>query len=121
MSLIKFELKPEHITLIKHLKWTTIQFPHIKHEVNPNTPFTDGDKVVQDVGLILHGYDGKQIQPDTEEDPYYTQDQINEMKQLYEELPMALDIICFLGTWECGWYKTRSYLRDWVKFELKKD
>lgn len=115
MSVIKFELKEEHIKLIKHLKWDTISFPHIKHDVNPLTPFTDGEKIVQDIALILHGYNGEVVQPDTEEDPHYSQEQIDEMKQLYEDLPIALDIICFLGTFECGMYRTKYHIRDWKK------
>jgi hypothetical protein len=117
MSLIKFEVTEDHIKLIKHLKWNTLQFPHITHQVNFNTPFSDGERIVYDIGLILHGYDGKEVQPDTEQDPLYGEDEINRMKKLYEELPMALDIICFFGEFATGKFKTKSYVRDWKKIE----
>lgn len=118
MSLIKFELTDEHVKLIKQLKWNTIAFPHIPSlEVNPATPFSNGDRIVYDIGLVLHGYDGNPVQHDTENDPTYGETEINRMKKLYEELPIALDIISFFGEFKTGWYKTKSYVRDWKKIE----
>jgi hypothetical protein len=119
MSLIKFELTDEHIKLIKQLKWDAIEFPHMKNEtkVNKATPFSDGDRIVYDIGLVLHGYDGNPVQHDTEVDPLYGEEEISRMKKLYEELPMALDIISFFGEFKTGWYKTKSYVRDWKKIE----
>jgi hypothetical protein len=117
MSLIKFEVKDDHIKLIKQLKWDTISFPHMNNEtkVNLSTPFSDGDIIVFDIGLILHGYDGIPVEHDTENDPIYGEEEIARMKQLYYELPMALDIISFFGEFKTGWFKTKSYLRDWKK------
>lgn len=119
MSVIKFELKEDHIKLIKHLKWNTIAIPHIKNEVNPNTPFTDGESVIDDISLILHGHHKEhEILPDSEiHRPPLTEEQIAGMKKLYEELPVALDIICYFNDFTTGWFKSKSYVRDWKRIE----
>lgn len=124
MSLIKFEIKNEHLLLIKELKWSSIAFPHITKfdsTPNPNTPFTDGEYILDDIALILDGHDKEhEIEHDSEvARRAFSDERIAEIKKIYEELPTALDIICFTGKFELGWYKTKSYLRDWKKYDPK--
>jgi len=115
MSIIKFNLTKEHIALIKAIDWKTIAFPHLKQEVNTNTPFTNGESITQDIGLILFGKRYDEITPEHKEDVKYSQEEITHMKKLYEELPLALSICLYCNDFEPGEYKTKSYLREWTK------
>lgn len=119
MSVIKFKLTEEHIKLIKEINWYKIAFPHIEHEVNPNTPFTDGDSILDDIALILYGRNPDyEILPDSETHrPQLTEEEVAHVRKLYEELPMALDVICQTGKFECGDYKTKYSIRFWKKIE----
>jgi hypothetical protein len=49
--------------------------------------------------------------------PEYSVEQKSEWDKLYSELPMALDIILYNGSFELGKYKTRYHLRDWKKIK----
>jgi hypothetical protein len=52
----------------------------------------------------------------TNEDfPEYTYEQKKQWDKLYSELPMALDIILYNGNFDLGTYKSRYYLRNWIK------
>jgi len=121
MALIKFELKEDHLKLLKHLdKWEIDASNSIFCETENKTPY-GGLSLTEDVGIILYG------KPDTEFDPLspygaeYTEEQIAEIDKLYDELPMALDIICFNlpEATEVAHYKTKWHQRNWKKYTPK--
>lgn len=118
MSTIIFELKEEHVLLLKNLRWSVDKANIIRgvaddgDEVAP--PFGE-NSIYEAIDIILNG---KQTDIDfiTHEDfPVYTENQIAEWDKLYSELPMALDVILYNGNFELGTYKTRYHLRDWKK------
>jgi hypothetical protein len=118
MSALIFELKEEHVNLLKNLRWS----------VNKNNIISgvadEGDEIAPPFGevnlyeaidIILNGKPSN-IDFMTHEDfPEYSQEQIAEWDKLYSELPMALDIILYAGNFELGTYKSRYHLRDWKK------
>lgn len=118
MSALIFELKEEHVKLLKELRWSVNKDNIINgvgddgDEVAP--PFGENN-IYEAIDLILNG---KPMDIDfmTHEDfPVYTESQIAEWDKLYSELPMALDVILYNGNFELGTYKTRYHLRDWKK------
>lgn len=118
MSAIKFELKEEHVKLLKNLRWS----------INKNNILSgvgdDGDDIAPPFGetniyeaidLILNGKPEGVDLMTVDEFPEYSEEQKAEWDKLYSELPMALDVILYTGTFETGVYKTRYHLRDWIK------
>ena len=118
MSALIFELKEEHVKLLKNLRWS----------VNKNNILSgvadEGDDIAPPFGevnlheaidLILNGKPSNIDLMTHEEFPEYSEEQIAEWDKLYSELPMALDIILYTGHFELGTYKSRYHLRDWKK------
>jgi hypothetical protein len=116
MALIKFELKENHIKLLKHLKWSID--PNTKGIISyaeNGTPY-GGLSLTEDVGLILYGNLIEDFDPLSAYGPQYTEEQKEEMASLYEDLPLAMEVILFLGTFECGHYKTKWNTTNWIKY-----
>jgi hypothetical protein len=143
MSLIKFELKNEHLLLLKHLQWSMTDTNHILSisDIDNDdsedvilTPF-GGDNLMEDIGEIIYGMEeGLEIKPielfgegeiidELENDVIgiktYTEEQITEMTELFKGLATALDICLYRQAFEVGHFKRKFHLRDWVKYEPK--
>lgn len=124
MALIKFELKENHIKLLKHLKWSLNGNLLISkgddNEEYGESPF-GGDDLIEDMNIIING---KRDDFDPLNDEVLGIDlsdtQKNELIELYNELPVALDIILYTNSFELGNYKTKWYDRNWIKYEPKK-
>jgi len=116
MALRKFELKEEHIKLIKHFKWGIDVTNSIFAETENDTPY-GGLSLIEDAGHILFGKPDGEFDPTSPYGPQYTEEQENQIKELFDELPRALDIICFHlpEAAEVGHYKTKHYVRNWRK------
>lgn len=118
MSVLNFELKKEHILLLKNLRWSINKDNIISavadegDEIAP--PFGEVD-IYEAIDLILNGKpDG--IDPLTHEEfPIYSDEQKAEWDKLYAELPVALDVILFNGNFDLGTFKTRWHDRNWKK------
>lgn len=116
MALIKFELKKEHLILLKFLNWEGVN----KHKIvtsldeGAETPF-GGIDIIEDVGVMLYG------KPDVEFDPLesttveYSEEQISFIREIVKELPMALEVVLFLQTFELGHYVCKWNLKNWRK------
>lgn len=113
MSLNKFELKEEHIKLIRQLNIINDVNNPCHIGISTNYPFGDDD-IYKDIDLILNGKVREVNFDDTWEEPY-TEDEINAWDELLKELPTALEIILFTGSFESGCYVTRSYEKNWFK------
>lgn len=112
MSVLKFELKEEHLKLLKHLEW--------ERDFNGETIITNGENPFggfdhyEDMGIILYG------RPE-EFDPFdgnpfdWSDEQKEEMDKLLSELPMALDVVLNAQTFELGEYKTKFHIREWKR------
>ena len=120
MSSIKFELKEEHVKLLKNLRWS-------KDKNNIIVGVADeGDEVAPPLGetnlydaidLILNG-NSKGVDPFTHEEFYeYSEEQKAEWDKLYSELPTALEIVLYNGSFELGTYKTKFHIREWIKIK----
>ena len=114
MALIKFELQANHIKLLKYLNWEINDDNSIFTPIENETPF-GGLDLIEDIGLMIFGKPEGDFDPLNEYNPQYSEEQIREMKLLYSELPMALEIILFLGTFETGVYKRKWNQKNWKK------
>lgn len=115
MSVVKFELKNEHIQLLKQLKWSNT--PENKmivsvEDVNEPLLFNESN-VYEAIDLILNGIPPNFDPFNTSDLPTYSPEQISEWDKLLSELPTALDIILYNGDFTLGRYKTKFSDRAW--------
>jgi len=120
MSLIKFELKQEHINLLRHLRWKIDEDNTIKtlDDTDGLSPY-GGLSLIEDVGLILYGQPEVEFDPLSASGAHYNEEQEAEIEKLYSELNMALEIILSLNTFEPGHYKTKWNQLNWKKYTPK--
>jgi len=117
MSVIKFELKEDHLKLLKHLEWQEITEGKVITTKSDGSPFGGFDHY-EDMGVILYGM------PD-EFDPFegnpfeWSDEQKEEMDKLLSELPTAIDVILNKQTFEPGNYKTRYHDKNWKLIKNK--
>ncbi len=117
MSVITFELKEEHIKLLKHLRWSMMDNNFIvsaEDIIEDTAPF-GMDSLYEAIDLILNGKPSNFDPLNTEGPTQYSSEQIAEWDKLYKELPMALDVILYNGSFGLGKFKTRFHDRNWKK------
>lgn len=116
MSIIKFELKNEHVLLLKNLRWglTDNKFVISTQDVAEDPAPFGADNIYEGVDLVLNGKP-ENFDPLNTDKISYTSEQIEEWDRLISELPTALDIILYNGNFELGTYKTKYHFRDWKK------
>lgn len=121
MSVLKFELKEEHVKLLKNLNWSLGKDKIIKgistNEFDEVIPPFGEDDLYYAIDLIINGKPSNFDPLNDTGDIVYTEEQIAEWDKLYSELPMALDIILYIGNIEYGMYKTKYHIRDWKKIK----
>lgn len=122
MALIKFELKEDHIKLLKHLRWSIASDQLVSRgadkEEYGDSPF-GGDDLIEDLNTILNGKPDN-FDPLNDEGIVVSEDEKVRMLELFYELSTALDIILYTGSFEPGHYKSKWYDRNWIKFTPKK-
>ena len=122
MALLKFELKEDHIKLLKHLRWSIVSDQLVSRgadkEEYGDSPF-GGDDLIEDLNTILNGKPDN-FDPLNDEGIEVSEDEKVRMLEIYYELPIALDIILYSSSFELGHYKTKWYDRNWIKFIPKK-
>jgi len=114
MALIKFELKENHIKLLRYLNWEIHDDYSIYSPTENGTPY-GGLALSEDAGLIIFGKPENDFDPLSPYGAQYSKEQLKEINELYSELPRALEIILFLKTFETGVYKTKWNVRNWIK------
>ena len=116
--MIQFELKEEHIKLLKHLRWS------INKENIINGVANEGDEIAPPFGehniyeafdIILNGKPSNFNPNEETEFPEYSDEQKEAWGELYNELTIALEIILFTQSFELGKYKARYNERIWKK------
>jgi hypothetical protein len=120
MSTLLFELKDEHIALLKNLGWSLNKENIIVGVANDGDelapPFGENN-IYEAMDLILNGrpddFDPFKVEEFTE----YSQEQKDVWDKLYSDLTTALEIILKTGKFETGIYKSRFHLRDWRKIK----
>jgi hypothetical protein len=115
MSIVKFELTENHLKLIRNLRFRMDDTNNITCS-DVLSPF-GGDNLYEDMDLILNG------KPD-DFDPMklpegLSDETVGVLANLYSELPMALEIVLGLNTFELGWYKRKWHDRSGWKKVLK--
>jgi len=123
MALIKFELKEDHIKLLKRLNWS-MKSDHIISKWGDNEEYGDspfgGDDLIEDMCIILNGRPSDFNPLDDEQLVSEVSDEEkSRLLELFNELPTALDIILYNSSFELGHYKSKWYDRDWIKYEPK--
>jgi hypothetical protein len=116
MSVIKFELKEEHIKLIKHIVFEKesllskqIKTPH------DSTPW-GGIDYYEDMGIILYGKP-EDFDP-LDGNPFgWSRQQKDEMESLFDEMGLAIEIVLNTQKFEPGYYKKRYHLPDWKRYK----
>lgn len=120
MSVIIFELKKEHLLLLKHLKWSLTDNNFIisseEGDENPK-PFNE-DNIYNAIDLILNGRD-QYFDILVDEPKEYSSEEKQYMDELYNSLPIALEIILYNGNFGLGWYKAKWHDRQWKKTNPK--
>ena len=118
MSILKFELKEEHVKLIKQLRWSLNSENHIVavgHDGVENIPPFGENNIYEAIDLILNGMPEDFDPFNTEDIKEYSEEQKSEWNKLYHELTTALDIVLYNGSYELGSYKTKWNTREWKK------
>ncbi len=115
MSIVKFELTENHLKLIRNLRFRMDETNNITCS-DTLSPF-GGDNLYDDMDLILNG------KPD-DFDPMILPEGLSDkttenFANLYGELPMALEIVLGLNTFELGWYKRKWHDRSGWKKVIK--
>jgi hypothetical protein len=115
MSVVKFELKEEHVKLLKHLRWSKNKNLIVNISDDEDSVPFGFDTIYEAIDTILNGkpenFDPFEIHDVVE----YTDEQKAEWDKLYDELPLALDVILHNQSFDLGHYKTKWHLRDWKK------
>jgi hypothetical protein len=118
MSSIKFELKEEHVKLLKNLRWSKDKnniIVSVADEGDSIAPPFGENNLYEAIDLILNGKPSD-IDPFTHDEFFeYPEEKRTEWDKLYSELPTALDIVLYNGNFELGTYKTKFHIREWVK------
>lgn len=123
MGLIKVEITDDHIKLVRQLRFHKFG-DHLMSgvrevdELDPTPSPYGGDSVIDDMGLVIYG-PPKDFDPVESEGFEWTKEQLEHLKKLEEEVPLALDIVLQTGKFETGHYKTKHYERNWKKYTPK--
>jgi hypothetical protein len=114
MSLIKFNLKEEHLLLLKNLRWSKKEnnvLVSLDESEEPVLLMTDN--IYEDINVILNGRP-KDFNPLEDEKPFEcTPLQKAEWNKLLTELPTALEIVLSCQTFTVGKYIANYATRDW--------
>ena len=79
----------------------------------------DGDYREEEMGIIIYGVPENDFDIKEAKVLPYTEDQIEYLKELAEELPIVMDIVMHLGKFKAGHYRRKYHNRDWKKYEPK--
>jgi hypothetical protein len=119
MSVIIFELKDDHIKLLKGLRWGLLNNTFIvsTDEIDEDPAPFGCDSLYEGMDLILNGKDESLDPFKVDTLKAYSEEQIKTWDDLYKSLPMALEIIIHIGKFETGTYKAKYHNRQWVKIK----
>lgn len=133
MSVITFELKQEHLDLLRGLNWDAAEYPDTGRfglpYIDPDYPFGDlmggtfeeesnEEAYLKDAGIIIYGKpENEEEDPFDETGPEYSEEQLEHLRELIGGLYYALDIVLKKGIKDgeikLGTYKTKNYEMDW--------
>jgi hypothetical protein len=114
MSLKKFELKEDHLKIIKHITFKTDAHT-LRSGDDDSSPFGSGD-FYDDIGLIIFGNVNPDFDPLSEESVSYSSEQKMYLENIFQDIPTVLEIVLNSGHREPGHYKRKHHAlpSDWV-------
>ncbi len=106
----RFELKEEHLKLLREMsvRWDDCEFGAPR--IDCKKPYGNSG-VHKDIAKIL----GIQGFLDSEEEIYFSKEQIDLMNMLHKETETALQIVLVVGKFEPGIYVADTYTQNWEK------
>jgi hypothetical protein len=116
MSVIIFDLREDHVKLVKHLRWSVNKdniLSGVADDGDDIAPPFGENNIYDAIDLIINGRPENFNPLEEEEIKEYTPEQKAEYDALYRELPTALEIILSTGSFQLGTYRTKFHLRDW--------
>lgn len=113
MSVIVFELKQEHLLLLKHLRWSLLDEKMLVsvEDFHDEPTLFGTDNIYEGIDLILNGKPSD-FDPNSSEIDGYDQFR-KEWDKLLAELPTALEIVLHTQNFVLGTYKARFHEREW--------
>ena len=116
MSVIKFELTKEHIGLLKYVVFERESLSSKQINTPQDVTPWGGFDYYEDMGIILYGKP-EDFDP-LDGNPFdWTRQQKDEMDKIFNELPIALEIILNTQQFEPGHYKKKYHLPDWKRYK----
>ncbi len=115
MSIIKFELKEDHLKLLKHVEWKEVTDTKDIVTNGEGSPFGGFDHY-EDMGVILYGMP-EGFNPLEDTDHEWDDEKKEEMDTLLSELPLAIEVILNTQSFEIGNFKTKFHDRNWKKIK----
>jgi hypothetical protein len=117
MSILKFELKEEHVKLLKNLRWSMKDnlIVNMHNDTEEYVPPFGENNIYDAIDFILNGRPQDFDPFNTESFKDYEEEQKAEWDKLYSELPTALDVVLYNGNYDLGLYKTKWHDRVWRK------
>jgi len=114
MSRIKFNLKKDHLLLLKNLRWSKKENNVLVSLDDSEEPvFLMTDNVYEDINVILNGKPNNFTPNEDEEEFKCSQTQKTKWDKLLAELPTALEIVLSCQTFTPGKYIADFATRDW--------
>lgn len=120
MSVILFELTENHVKLLKYLRWSLNKqniISGVADEGDDIAPPFGENNIYDAMDLILNGQPEDFDPLNTTEVKVYSDEQKAEWDKLYAELPIALEVILFNGSFELGKFKTKYHDRNWKQLK----
>ena len=132
MSLVKFELKDDHLKLLRALQWSQTDTDHLLSISSVDnddaedivlTPF-GGDDLMEDMGHIIYGMSEEDIDFMDEDSEFgktnWGEEKEAYMRELFDGLSTALSIVLSNQSFETGHFKRKFHDVVWTKYEPKK-
>lgn len=107
MSIIKFEIKEDHLKLVPFLKFKVEGRTILSGDEN-QSPF-GGEDLYQAMGDMIYGKPEAPFDPFATEGPQYSTEQKKYLEELFQELPTVLEIILKSGGFKPGEYKRKAH------------
>lgn len=111
-SIQTFEITENHLKLLKHMcvEWNDMEFG--APSIDPKRPYGNSD-VYEDISSIL----GLPT-PDYDNDEDFTDEQVEYMDKIHEEMETVLQIGLKLGYFKQGIYMAENLRQNWVLVNL---
>lgn len=119
MSVLKIEIKEEHIKLLKHLNWSVKEnlLSNVGHDGDDYIPPFGQNNLYEGIDLVLNGLPENFDPFNTSDESVYTEEQKTEWDKLYSELPLVLEVILQRQSFSLGKFKAKYHDRVWKQIK----